>query len=145
MSRRRRCAWTQGPKLPLAGLFLSLALPLALTHREKLQEQKEVWGSGGAERGQSSGEGVQKEKSQRGHPPCPSLSSGDLPASTSLLCSNPWAAKPDGWSRDQAGGYLPSMFPPPSEVQCLEMTGGKRHLSIREKGGIVFATSPISV
>lgn len=56
MSRRRRCAQTRGPKLPLAGLFLSLALPLVRTHTEKLQQQKEVCvGRYMDKRGQSSG------------------------------------------------------------------------------------------
>lgn len=57
---------TPSPKLPLTGRFLSLALLLARTHREKLQEQKEVGGAEKAKRGQNSGrEGARGEVEER--------------------------------------------------------------------------------
>lgn len=70
---------TPGPKLPLTGRFLSLALLLARTHREKLQEQKEVGGGAGRRKlkgARTVGGRGQGEKSKRGRPSCPRLSSG---------------------------------------------------------------------
>lgn len=80
-----------------------------------------------AERDQSGGkEGVLGEKSQRGRPPCPSLSSRDLQAHTNWLSSNPRAA--NVMAGAIRGVFPPLIFPLLTEVQCLETTAKQRCL-----------------
>lgn len=132
----------EAPNSPSQVFSLSLALPFALTRREKLLEQKEVWGCRGRRRHNKTrvvGGRVQGGEVAERTPFLPQPELWGLPRTHQRLYSNPWAAEPRGGSMGQSGGLLSLDFPTPMKGQCLEMTRKTRclspgHWSIRGKG-----------
>lgn len=146
MSRRRRCVRTHGPKLPLAGLFLSLPSHFcAHTRRSSRNRRRCVWGGGEEKRGQSGGR--ERARGDVACPSCPSLSNGS-PSRSQPVSAQPLGCQTEGWSRDQSGGHPPPDFPTPVQSPAfgndweIEMSLSPGHLYIRGKRGKALLILP---